>query len=179
MFVLLKNNDDVFLPKYNESIGESAKSNPVIVLSPSSNTSFVTPIHPKNAEDPISVTELGMVTEVKPVQFSNAKLLIDVTQSPMVTDFRDSLPLKNAEVFLPKYNESIGESAKSNPVIVLSPSSNTSFVSPEQLKNAEGPISVTELGMVTEVKRQQFLNAPEPIEVTELPMVTEVKPLQL
>jgi len=37
-----------------------------------------------------------------------------------------------------------------------------------QLKNAQPPIEVTELGMVTEVKDAQTENAQPPIEVTEL-----------
>ena len=51
-------------------------------------------------------------------------------------------------------------------------------VNPLQPLNAEPPIEVTLLPMVTEGKPLQFLNAVSPIEVTLFGMVTEVKPLQ-
>ena len=51
-------------------------------------------------------------------------------------------------------------------------------VSPLQNKNAARPIEVTELGIVTDVSPLQLLNASSPIEVTELGIVTDVSPLQ-
>ena len=47
-----------------------------------------------------------------------------------------------------------------------------------QSKNAQSPIEMTELGMVTLVRPLQLENALKPIEVTELGMVTLVKPVQ-
>ena len=49
---------------------------------------------------------------------------------------------------------------------------------PLQPENADLPMLVTELGMVTEVRFQQPENADLPMLVTELGMVTEVRPLQ-
>ena len=41
----------------------------------------VKPVQPSNAEEPIEVTELGMVIEVKPVQSRNAEGLIETVPS--------------------------------------------------------------------------------------------------
>ena len=48
-------------------------------------------------------------------------------------------------------------------------------VKPSQPLNADSPIEVTELPIVTDVKPLQFKNACLPIEVTESGIVTDVK----
>ena len=48
----------------------------------------VRPEQPSNAQNPIEVTESGMVIEVRPVQPSKALLPIEVTELPMVTVVR-------------------------------------------------------------------------------------------
>ena len=50
--------------------------------------------------------------------------------------------------------------------------------SPEQPENAESPILVTELPMVTDVRLLQPENASSPILVTELGMVMDIRLLQ-
>ena len=48
---------------------------------------------------PIDETDLGMVIEVKPVQFSNALLPIEVTELGMVTEVKLVQPI-NAYLFI-------------------------------------------------------------------------------
>ncbi len=52
------------------------------------------------------------------------------------------------------------------------------LVRPEQPKNAEPPMLVTEFGMVTLVRPEQPSNAELPMVVTEFGMVTLVRPEQ-
>ena len=47
-------------------------------------------IQPENAPFPTDVTESGIVTEVRDLQFENADSPIDVTEFGMNTDVRDS-----------------------------------------------------------------------------------------
>ena len=54
---------------------------------------LVKPLQPKNALQPISVTELGMVTLVKPLQPKNAYQPIEVTELGMVTLVKPLQPL--------------------------------------------------------------------------------------
>ena len=51
----------------------------------------VRPVQPENAELPMEVTELGMETEVKTVQSENAELPMEVTELGMET--MTSLPM--------------------------------------------------------------------------------------
>ena len=43
-------------------------------------------VHPENADPPISVTESGIVTDVRPVQSSNAEPQISISESGSETD---------------------------------------------------------------------------------------------
>ena len=45
--------------------------------------------------------------------------------------------------------------------------------------NAFSPISITELGIVTEINREQYSNALRPIRVTEFGILIELKFVQL
>jgi hypothetical protein len=47
-------------------------------------------------------------------------------------------------------------------------------VRPEHSKNAQSPIEMTELGMITDFRLLQYANTLSPIDVTELGMVTDV-----
>ena len=49
-------------------------------------------LQPKNAESPIIVTELGIVIDVKPLQFLNAALPIEVTELGIVIDVKPLQP---------------------------------------------------------------------------------------
>ena len=102
-----------------------------------------------NADSPIEVTELGMVNcdSVLPRGYKNS----DVRSFEYTTPSIDAYLLFSVDTFI---------SVKSG-----------------QLSNAEFPIEVTELPIVTLVKRQQLLNAEFPIEVTEFGIVTLVKPV--
>ena len=51
------------------------------------------PVHPLNAFSPIDVTELPIVTEVRPVQFAKASYPIDVTELGMVISVSPVQPL--------------------------------------------------------------------------------------
>ena len=51
-------------------------------------------LHPENAQLPISVTEFGIVTDVSPLQFSNAELAMTRVPSFMAIDvFSGIVPL--------------------------------------------------------------------------------------
>ena len=118
---------------------------------------------------PILVTELGMVTEVKPVQLSKAWSPILVTElginellHPFIKVF-DFVLIIALQLFL-----------ESKTVFPLS---TTIEVKPLQELKAHSPIVFTEFGIVTSVKPLR-LKALCPIDVTELGMVTEVKFVQ-
>ena len=48
----------------------------------------VSPVQPSNAKFPIEVTELPNVTEVSPVQYWKAPPPIEVTELPIVTEVK-------------------------------------------------------------------------------------------
>ena len=130
----------------------------------------VSPLQPSNAWSLIEVTELGIVTEVSPLQPLNAPSPIEVTELGMVVFLQPEISVFVAVsiIALQLFRESY----------FVFPLSTTILVSPLQPSNAWSPIEVTEFGMVTDVSPRQSRNAPLPIEVTELGMSTEVSLLQ-
>ena len=120
----------------------------------------VKPVQPLNALFPIIVTELGMVTEVKLVQPENASV-IAFTLLPILSVLR-----------LVQYINTQSSKSQFSALKLTS----TKFV---HLENAQRPILVTELGIVTEVKFVHSENAQSHITVTELGIVTEVKLVHL
>ena len=138
----------------------------------------------------MKVTELGIVTEVKPLQFWKALLPMEVTELGIVTEVN---PLQKKKAASPMEVTELGIMVFRQPAIslffavsitalqlpllsyVLFPDSTTMEVKPLQLLKALSPMEVTELGIVTEVKPRHPSKAHLPMEVTELPIVTEVK----
>ena len=117
------------------------------------------------------MTELGIVTEVKPLQFSNAELPIEVTELGIVMLINPLQP-KNAELPI--------EVTESGIIVFLQPEINV-LVSVLIIALQLSLESYTEFPLLTTIdsKLLQPMNAELPIEVTELPIVTEVSPLQL
>ena len=63
------------------SVEEDARYHPVVF----SKVTLVSPVHSRNAQEPMVVTPLPIVTLVSPVQFQNAQLPMVVTLLPIVT----------------------------------------------------------------------------------------------
>ena len=105
---------------------------------------LVKPLQPKNALQPISVTELGMVTLVKPLQPKNAYQPIEVTELGIIVFLH---PLINVFVSV-----SIMALQFARESYTELPLSTFMLVKPLQLLNAYQPIEVTELPMMTLVK---------------------------
>ena len=95
-------------------------------------------VHDTNADEPIVVTEFGIVTEVRLVQLWNALVPILVTELGIVTEVR---PVQLWNALVP---------------IVVSPNDNVTEVIPVQRWNALVPILVTELGIITEVRTESW-----------------------
>ena len=104
---------------------------------------LVRPLHPENAHQPMLVMELGMTVALQPA----ISVLVAVSMIALQL-FRES------KVVLPL---STVMTARSHPV------------------NACEPMEVTELGMVRLVNPKQYSNAHWPMVVTELGMVTLVR----
>ena len=116
---------------------------------------------------PIDVTELGIVTDVNPVQYWNAYLPIVVTESGIVLFLQPAI-----NVFV---DVSIIALQLLRESYILFPDSTLISVKLEHPANTPSPISVTESGIVTDVNPVQYSNALFPIVVTELGMVIDVK----
>ena len=112
---------------------------------------LVKPLQPEKAKSPIEVTELPIVTDVRPERPQHKHAGIFSTSLPNVNVLIPVKPLNGAE-----YSE------KSLQVFAFQ----LTDVKPLQLWKAELPIVVTELGIVTDVKLEHSLNAPLPIAVT-------------
>ena len=108
---------------------------------------------------PILVTELGIVTEVRPVQPLKAYCPILVTEFGIVIEERLEQSWKVASSILVKEFEIVTE------------------VRPLQPRKAETPILVTELGIVREVRPEQFWKAETPILVTLLGIIVFLHPI--
>ena len=113
------------------------------------------------------VTELGMVTEGREEQYANAYSPMLVTELGIVVDWQPAISVLEAVIII-----ALQFSRES--YIVL-PLSTTMEVREGHSWNADFPMLVTLLGMVTEVKEEQYANAYSPILVTELGMVMEVR----
>ena len=134
----------------------------------------VMPEQPSNALQPILVTELGIVIEVKLVQPENACMSIVVTELGIVIEDK---PVQPSNAQLPIEVTEFGIVVFLHPAIrrfvsvsiialQLSLESYLAFpfdtiidAKPSHLANASSPISVTELGIVIEVKPAQSENA--------------------
>ena len=127
----------------------------------------VKPLQFRKALSPMEMTELGITTEVKPLQPSKAASPMEVTELEIMV-FRH-----------PAISVFVAVSIMALQLFRLSyavfPDSTTMEVKPLQLLKALSPMEVTELGIVTEVKPRHPSKAHLPMEVTELPIVTEVK----
>ena len=100
---------------------------------------------------PIEVTELGMVTLVKPLQPRKAEEPMEVTELGMVVFLQPT-----SKVFAAVLIIALQLSLES---YVELPLSTTIDSKPLQLEKADLPIEVTELGIVTLVKPLQLLKA--------------------
>lgn len=124
-----------------------------------STTNEVSPEHPEKAQQPMEMTELGMVMEVNPEQHSKACSPMEMTELGIVMD------------------SSIEHSAKASWPIYLTELPMVAEVSPKQSEKASSPMEMTELGMITDVRPEHPWKARSLIEVTELPMVTDFSPV--
>ena len=93
------------------------------------------------------VTELGMITEVREEQYSNARSPMLVTELGMVVDWHPAIRVLEAV--------SIIALQFSRESYIVLPLSTTMEVREEQSLNAQIPMLVTELGMVMEVREEQ------------------------
>ena len=169
----------------------------------------VSPVQPQKALLPIAVTLSGIFTEVSPVQFSKALKLISVTLSGIVTEVSPVQSLKALKPIAVTGTPSIsfGISTEVLPVprvtfvivmllfsavysiLVAVPgmafpptvafAGNIRVLSDVQLKKANSPIDVTDLGIFTEVSPVHSIKTPLPIFLTPLEIFTEVSPVQL
>ena len=99
---------------------------------------LVRPLQYEKAQSPMLVTELGMVTLVRPVRLEKALLGIIRTLLPMFRVSKDQQPFSQSE-----------------PTVVQLSALKFSVVMPLQYEKAQSPILVTELGMVTLVSLVQ------------------------
>ena len=113
------------------------------------------PVQPLNTFPSIFVTELGIVTVERLLQFWNASVSIVVICEFSVKDISDVQP----------ENESLS--------IRVTFSGTVNDCNDEQYWNANEPISQTVFGSVMDVSDEQFRKEQEPIFVTLLPIVTE------
>ena len=144
----------------------------------------VSPLQLWNTPLPIEVTELGIITEVSPLQLSNAEFPIEVTELGIVTDVSplqdmNALP---AIIFVPSF---MLIDVLSGIVPLYLNAILPIYINPSgRLSyhavplNASALIEITDSGIVTEVRLLQLENAPESIVVTEFGIITEVSPLQ-
>ena len=146
-----------------------------------------------NAYPPISVTEFGIVIEVKVSHPEKAYFPTLVTEDGIV-DIEQALTnvfvavsimalqlSRESNVLLPLstlISVKLSQLLKRHPPICLTDAGMINEVIPVHPEKAFKPILITELGIVTEVKPLQLWNASEPISVTELGIVIEVKLLQ-
>ena len=107
-------------------------------------TKDFSPEHILNALLPILVTEFGIIIEVKPEQPLKAVSLILVTELGMFVFIQPHMSVFDAVsiIALQLLRESY----------TRLPASTEIEVNPEQKKNTDGPIFVTELGITIEVK---------------------------
>ena len=116
--------------------------------------------HPSKAFACIDVTELGIIIEVKPVQFLKAVLPIDVTELGMLIDVRLEHPKKVLSFI------DVTESGMVIEVKLV------------QFLKAVLPIDVTEFGMLIDVRLEHPKKVLSLMDVIELGMIIEVKPEQ-
>ena len=129
------------------------------------------------------VTELGMVTEVRPLQPLKAEVAISLVPFFIAMAPSGFLPLYPSKILLRYSKPSFCVLYHPVPLKAYSPMLVTEFgmvteVRPVQPENALLPMVVTLLGMVTEVRPVQPLKAEFPMLVTEFGMVTEVRHLK-
>ena len=136
----------------------------------------VRPLQPENDFSPILVTLPGILIEATFVFPSKKCEGITSTSFPIVTVFIETGNWQEA-TFMTLYLRSTKLSQLENapgPILVTLLGIMIE-VRPLHLQNAKSSILVTLLGIVTEVSPQQSLNAPKPILVTLLGIVIEVK----
>ena len=107
-------------------------------------TTEVKPLQQEKALLPIEVTELGITTEVKPLQPEKASSPISVTELGIIVFLQ---PLSN--LFVAVSIKALQLSLESYTVFPLS---TVMLSKPLQQKKAFSPIEVTELGITTDVK---------------------------
>ena len=131
---------------------------------------LVRPVQSANATSPMVVTELGMVMLVRPVQSLNAQLPISVTELGMVTLVRLVQP-ENAFHPMVVTEEGI--------MVALQPSTSVLLaVSMIALQLSRESYFVLPAATLMLVRPMQPANAPLPMVVTELGMVMLVRPVQ-
>ena len=142
----------------------------------------IKPVQSSNAPSPILITASGMVTDVKPVQPKKAYSPIPITDSGMVIEVSLLIPWQRpagiCSTLSPKINDSMLLAAFRKGELSISRAFHVTEVKPVQPEKALQPILVTDLGMVTEVKPVQPEKAILPMLVTDSGMVTEVKPVK-
>jgi len=111
-------------------------------------------VQPSKADCPMEVTEVGISTEARLVQYEKANLLMEVTEVPIFTDTRLVQPSK---ADCPMEVTEVGISTEARLV---------------QPAKADCPMEVTEVGIFTDTRLVQLKKADCPMEGTPLGIAT-------